>query len=218
MPGSSSKRLASSLSARFRRLSDQRATWPTSGLGVRSCPWLSGACSRRSWRHWPTASNWSGTRPGEAATDPHADQQGAALPTPQVSRPESWRRLRGSNPRGGCNPLHAFQACAFDRSAKPPSRSLHGRIAAADGGRERRIWSPREHALQVAVRLGHAEVAGQCVRVRVRPLLRPGCPSGRWCSLRRPARTCSAKSWHGRTIEAFAQRWDRKPGRPPKTA
>jgi len=68
------------------------------------------------------------------------------------------------------------------------------------------------------VRLGHAEVAGQCVRVRVRPLLRPGCPSGRWCSLRRPARTCSAKSWHGRTIEAFAQRWDRKPGRPPKTA
>jgi hypothetical protein len=62
-----------------------------------------------------------------AVTRRERTQHGPAddrLGEPQVDDLIAWRRLRGSNPRGSVNPLHAFQACAFDRSAKPPPGSL----------------------------------------------------------------------------------------------
>jgi hypothetical protein len=58
-------------------------------------------CSRRRWRRWPTASNWSGTRPWRGWRGPSTDQQGAPSENASVADLLWWRRLRGSNPRGG---------------------------------------------------------------------------------------------------------------------
>src|SRR6266542_4349858 len=106
----------------------------TVARGSRSAP--TGTCSPRSWRRWPAGSNWLGTRPWRSGYGPGADQRNTASAEAQVGDLFWWRRLRGSNPRGGCNPLHAFQACAFDRSAKPPPGSVHGGNPAV-GGRSR---------------------------------------------------------------------------------
>jgi integrase len=74
----------------------------SSAMPPRASRWiLTGTCSRRRWRRWPTVSNWSVTRPWRSGHGPSADRQRTVSANAQVGDLFWWRRLRGSNPRGG---------------------------------------------------------------------------------------------------------------------
>ena len=52
--------------------------------------------------------------------------------SPAVSRQVKWRRERDSNPRYSFQSKHAFQACAFNRSATSPKLSKNEVVEGSD--------------------------------------------------------------------------------------
>jgi hypothetical protein len=70
-----------------------------------------GTCSRPRWRRSLTAWRWCGMPPWRSGHGPSTDQRTTAWGNPQVDDLISWRRLRGSNPRGSCPPTRFPGVC-----------------------------------------------------------------------------------------------------------
>ena len=97
------------LSPRARALKPCRRSWGMRPPASRSTP--TGTCSRPRWRRSPTAWRWSETPPWQSGHGPSADPPTTVWGKPQVGDPVSWRRLRGSNPRGSCPPTRFPGVC-----------------------------------------------------------------------------------------------------------
>jgi hypothetical protein len=108
-------------------------SWAMRPPGSPSTP--TGTCSRPRWRRSLTAWRWCGMPPWRSGHGPSTDQQTTAWGSPQADDLVSWRRLRGSNPRGSCPPTRFPGVCLRPLGQASAGKSSQPQTFSATGHR-----------------------------------------------------------------------------------